>query len=109
MGDLPGASTSNTGVIAGGILGASAFVCLVFMAAARWWWQKKNNTVLFSAYGINVRLRKWRWTLKTVCNYERAPSMCQVHVPGAGGDVLRKLRTERCVTQFRPRVSMSAE
>merc|ERR1711935_290042 len=48
--DLPGASTSNTGVIAGGILGASAFVCLV-LAAACWWWQKKNNKVRFSAYG----------------------------------------------------------
>merc|ERR1712085_16352 len=45
--DLPGASTSNTGVIAGGILGASAFVCLVLLVARKMFMvrRQKNITV----------------------------------------------------------------
>merc|ERR1711935_1067515 len=48
--DLPGASTSNTGVIAGGILGASAFVCLVLVVARKMFMvrRQKDITVLFS-------------------------------------------------------------
>merc|ERR1712194_270163 len=98
--DLPGASTSNTGVIAGGILGASAFVCLVLVVARKMFMVRRQKDItvqkdITSAKGHywselkpkravtapEQKVKEWRWALKIVRSYECAPSMCQAHVP----------------------------